>query len=100
MDDIAAKAAMRVVEEARSPMPGGCMSDTDASGCVVQVERFPPVEREDTAEAEVADDVFNPLRHNGDGNRLPAPAHFACDGSERRAVQVIHVRVSDQNRMD
>ena len=59
LDYIAAKAAVRIVEEPRSPMARWRVSDADARGRVRQVERLPPAERENLPEAEPADNVFH-----------------------------------------
>jgi hypothetical protein len=54
----------------------------------------------DLREAEVADQVLDVVGDDGDGGGEFAAAHLAGDGAERWAVEVVHVRVGEEDRVD
>src|SRR5580700_1449084 len=92
---------MGVAEHARAPMLGGSCGDADRGS--VEGGEFgglPPGERTDLCEAEIADEVFDVVGDDGDGRGKVAAAHLAADGAERWAVKVVHVRMSQEHRVD
>ena len=61
---------------------------------------LPPAERADLGEAEIADQVFDVVGDDGDGRGQIATTHRAGDGTKRWAIEVIHVRVGEENGVD
>lgn len=67
-------------------------------GC--KVGGLPPAEGADLREAEGADEVFDAVWHNGNGGGKFAATHLRSDGAEGWAVEVVHMRVGEQDRVD
>ena len=94
-DDITAKSTMHVANDAGTPMLRGRVGDRQSAMSVF----FPPFQLDDLAEAEVRNEVANVARDDQDGS-LSESAAMTRDGTERRAVEVIEMRVRDQHDVD
>ena len=93
---IAAKQAMRIVDHARAPVLRRRQRHLQPRG----FGRLPPTQRAHLGEAQRRNQILYAIRHNR--NRRPAGlalgrAHYQ---PQRRPVQVIHVRVCQQDHVD
>ena len=61
---------------------------------------MPPLQCFDTGEAEVPNEVFDAFGYDRDGRGQAAATHFAGDGAERGAVEVVHVRMRQEQGVD
>jgi len=67
---------------------------------IFELRGLPPIQGFNASETEILDEIFNPVWHNCDGRGQAASAHLACNGAQRWAIQVIHVRVGQKNGVD
>src|SRR6185437_10475587 len=95
-ENVTAEAAVRVVEDASSPMLRGRHGDFDASDFC----GLPPVERANFGETERQDEVVNAVGNDGDGRPAGELPGLADDLPERGEVEVIHVGVGEQDSIN
>ena len=104
-EDVSAEAAMGIAEFARAPVAGGGGGDGEGGsgggGCGGrELGGLPPFEGANLGEAEVADEVLDAVGDDGDGGGQVAAAHGAEDGAEGGEVEVVHVGVGEEDRVD
>ena len=92
-DDVASVTAVRVFEDAGSPVARGDVGDFE-SAFVVAV---PPLEFDDLLEAEVGDEVEDVVRDDERGRGAGLAAGLAGDGPQRLAVEMVEVGVRDED---
>src|SRR5581483_10673190 len=90
--DIATVAAMRVLDDAGSPVAGGDVG----YGQPVMAVTIPPVELHNIRKAEIGDQVEDVMRNHDDGAASGLPLGVLHDGPQRGSVQVIKMGVCNQ----
>lgn len=93
--DVSTVTAMRILENPGTPMAGRHMGDCQ----IVMTIAVPPIEFDDIAEAEVRDEIEHVVRDHGDG-RFSSPLRLLSDGAQGWAMQVVKMRVSDEDNVD
>ncbi len=88
LDEEASESSVAVVEDSRSPVPGRGQGDLE--GAVFKT--LPVSQLMDPIESEVMNEIADMLGH-GDGL-------VAGNGAQRAAVEVVEMRVSNQNEID
>src|ERR1700761_2361743 len=87
---------MRIVEQARAPVFRGRRRNTQR----VQFGRLPPSQLLDASKPEVANQVFDPIRNYSHRRRQLAAAHLVRNGPQRRPVEMVHMCMGQQYRID
>jgi hypothetical protein len=87
---------MHIANDARAPVLRGRHGDFDAANG----GGLPPVERADIGKSQSGDQVFHPLRNDGDRCFPGDPAGMADDLSQGRKVEVVHVGVREQHSVN
>jgi len=90
---VAAVAAVRIFDNARSPVAGGDVGDVEGAVAI----GVPPFEFDDLLVAEIGDEIEKMVRDNEGGRGSSLSAGLARDGAQRLAVQVIEVGMGDQD---
>ena len=86
------EAAVRVIEHARAPV--FCQVIVICRGVdFAELRRLLPAQDFDGTEAEIGDQVLDTVWNDRDRSGDLALPHLACDGTERRTVEVVHVGV-------
>ena len=96
LQDEPAEATMHVANDASAPMVGGGLGDADA----FERKVLPAAEFHDLAEAEIGDEVSDVFGDDDDGGASGVAAGMARECAERGPMEVIEVRVRDQNGVE
>jgi hypothetical protein len=91
--DIAAITAVRIFDNAGSPMTGGDVGDIEGAMTI----GVPPLEFDNLFVAEIGDEVEEVMRNDERGRGSSLAAGLARDGAQRLAMQVIEVGVGDED---
>ncbi len=94
--NVPAKAAMGVIEEACAPMLGGGQGHVNLR----QARGLPPLQRNNTGKSQILNQVFDAPGHDGDGGPAGQPAGMFGDFAERWPVEMVHVGVGEQDGVD
>ena len=91
--DVAAITAVGILNNAGAPMARGYVRDFKRTEFV----RVPPLELDDVLKAKVGDEIQHMVRNDQNGSRAPFVARLPCDCAQRLPVQVIEMRVSNED---
>src|SRR5512144_1237724 len=94
--DVASVAAVRVFQNARSPMAGRNMSHGESG----VAEAAPPVEFDHIAESQVRDQIEDVMGNHDGGAPSTAAIGLLGNRAQRRPVKMIKMRVRNQCQVD
>lgn len=93
---VSAEATVRIAQHARAPVLRGRRGDLD----LADAGGLPPFERAYFGESELADEILYALRNDDQRRSSTAFARMADDAPKGWEIQMIHVCVRQQNRID
>ncbi len=100
-DGVAAEVAVGVGEEARAPVLAGGQGDAEAGWLRGgQVDGVPPAEGVDGGEGDAAEEVVDAGGDDGGGRGGAEGLVVADDLAQGGEVEVVHVRVGDEDEVD